>query len=219
MKTFRSHLLFLLLLFPASLVAQEEGNNGYLFPDFMQGSVLFKNGGAEPAMLNYNYVTKLMLLKDSKDQILEFSDLSSITAIKIENRVFIKGNNNVFYEQVPAGNGYYYLQWFGKIVSQEKAGAYGTYSSTSAVTTYSTLNADNRVIQLKPGERVETKKNCKFYLKVKDRFMLFDSARTLGKLFKGHEAEIKEFAAEQKIDFSNASDIERIVVFCEKFAN
>jgi len=219
MKTLRSHLFILLLLFPAFLVAQEEGDNGYLFPDFMQGTVLFKNGGVEPAMLNYNYVTKLMLLKDNKDQILEFSDLSSIVAINIDNRVFIKGKNNAFYEQVPAGNGFYYIQWFGKTISQERAGAYGTYSSTSAVTTYSTINSDNRVIQLKVGEKAKTKKNCNFCLKVKNNFKSFDSARTLGKLFKGHEAEIEKFAAEQKIDFSKAPDIERMVVFCEKFAN
>ncbi|MCE5175372.1 MAG: hypothetical protein ABFC90_06050 [Bacteroidales bacterium] len=219
MKTLRSHLFFLLLLFPAFLLAQEEDNNGYLFPDFMQGTVLFKNGGVEPAMLNYNYITRLMLLKNDKGQMLEFSDLSSIVAIDIDNRVFIKGKNNAFFEQVSAGNGYYYIQWFGKIVSQEKAGAYGTYSSTSAVTTYSTINADNKVIQLKLGERVKTEKNCKFYLKVNDSFKNFDSARTLGKLFKGHEAEIEKFVAEQKIDFSKASDIERMVVFCEKFAN
>jgi len=39
----------------------------------------------------------------------------------------------------------------------------------------------------------------------------------LKKVYKGHEEEIDTFANEQKIDFSQSSQITKIVQFCSKF--
>lgn len=219
MKKIGLSLLLFILVLPVCLMAQETKNGGYLFPEFQQGTVLLKNGTLYTVKLNYNCISGIMLFKDEEDQTLAFSDVNAVVAVTIGDRVFIKGGGDSFYEQKSAGNGFYYILWSAKVISNEKGGAYGTYSSTTAVTSYSGFTgSDGKFTSLKPNERMVTALDSSFYLKINNRFRKINSAKSLTKLFKGHEPEVESFVKEQSIDFNKSSDMERVVVFCEKFA-
>jgi hypothetical protein len=216
MKKLRSILILSALYCSVAAIAQENLNNGLLFGKFMSGTVIYKNMTQVSALLNYNSVEEEMLFKTPDNSIMALDNPSSVAAIVIGNRRFVYAQKDAFYEEISAGkDNSFYILWKSKLISQGKGSAYGGRSGASAITNigshqgrgadYSRLNLD---------EKFETKTEQYFYLKINDKYKLFNSAKSLGKLFKGHEAEIEEFAKQQNTDFKKTSDIAEITEYC-----
>jgi len=217
MKTSSFYSFLFLFLFPAYLFAEKTLSNGFIFPDFKQGVVTLKNGSNLAGELNYYYVNQKMLFRDN-GKINEFAEPASVVAVTIDGRLFINVGNGTFYEQVPAGDGFYYIQWFAKVIGGGKGVAYGGYSGLSSVKTMGSFNdGGGNYGNLKLNEKYETEIKCNYYLNIKNKYKRIDSANALDKLFKGHEAEIESFVKEQNIDFEKSSDIAKVAEFCNKF--
>jgi len=218
MKALSQCLLLFLFLFSASVSAQEEEkSNGFLFPDCMPGFVLLKDGSRVSASLNYSCTTQHILFKDQNEALLEFEDLTKIIMVEIHGRIFVNIGMGVFYEQVSAGDGFYYIQWISKVISVQKGVAYGGYSSLSSVTSVSSMANNGSYTTLNLREKNATKLDCYYFLKVRNKYKKITSANAVAKLYKGHEAEILKFAEDQKLDFKKASDIAKITEYCQQF--
>lgn len=217
-KTFRFYSFLILFVLPTSLFAETTESNGFLFPDFKQGVVTLKDGKTLAGELNYYYVNRKMLFREN-EKIMEFGDPASVVAVKIDDRLFINVGDGIFYEQMPAGDGCYYIQWFAKFVGGGKGVAYGGYSSLSSVETMSGFqDGGGNYGNLKLNEKYETEIKCNYYLNIKNKYKRIDSEKSLEKLFKGHETEIAGFVKEQNINFEKSSDIAKVAGFCNKFS-
>jgi len=221
MKTSKLYLYLFLMMLPSILSAQvaskDSLSNGYLFSDFTDGFVLTKDGNRTPASLNYYCIQELMLFKDAKGIVMEFALPDDIEAVTIGDRLFVNSNKSAFYEVIEVGKTCFYIQWIGKIISEGKGSGTGYgYSATTATTNLSG--------QLRPGasklkndEKFITKTECNYFLKIKNSYKRINTLGMLKKVYKGHEVEIDTFANEQKIDFSQSSQIAKIIQFCSKF--
>lgn len=214
MKALRTAFLLSFFLFSAFLSAQEAESNGYLFPEYIQGTVLFDNGSAASAKLNYNCMDQRMFFMESDSVVLAFAEPAKILLVTIAERRFINGKNGAFFEQVPAGDGFFYIRWSSRIVSTKKASAYGSYSSTTAITNLGGFVSGGRYIDLKSNEKISSRITANFFLKIKNSYKSIDSVKALTKLYKGYESDIERFVTEQHIDFNQASDIARVVEYC-----
>jgi len=213
------HLSFLLSIFllPTILFAQEAESNGYIFPDFTDGIVFNKDGSRISAKLNYYTIEQKMLFKDAEGKIMEFGVPESVEAVNIKDRFFVNSGNGPFYEQIAVGETEYYVQWSAKILSSGKGVGYGGYSNTTAVTNLSGIGNAGDFTPLNADEKVMTLTECNYYLKIKNSFKKINSLKILVKLFKKQQAEIESFVSVQKIDFTKASDIAKVAVFCYPF--
>ncbi len=210
-------LLFLCCFLP--IVAQGQASsdltNGLLFSQFKEGTVSYKDGKKIKALLNYNSVEEEMLFRNPDNSILALANPAEVTGIQIGNRHFVYARKDAFYEQIAAGNQSFYIQWKSKLISQGKGTAYGGHSQASSITNIGSMQghgADYARFNL--DEIFETKTERFFYIKQKNSFKKFNSAKTLGKLFKGNEDKIEQFAKENSVDFSKTEDIEKIVAYC-----
>jgi len=216
MKTVRLWFFLTVLAWSNSLFAQEEANSGMIFPKFEKGTVVFKNGVRSAALLNYNMMQEEMLFLDADSSILALANPSEVVVVIIGERRFVPtSSNSVFYEELQTGKGSFFVQRKARKLSEGKASAYGGYSQTSSIDSYSSYQSSSsgQVVKLTPNEKFRTKNECFFYLKPGNSYKKFFSAKTLGKLFKGHEMEIEKFAKEQSVDFSKIEDVTRIVGF------
>ena len=197
------------------MFAQEELGNGMLFPKFENGTVVFKNGVRSLSSLNYSKIQQEMLFQDADSTIMAIANPNEVLVVIIgERRFFPISSRGIFYEEVPAGTGSFFVQWKATMLSEGKASGYGGYSSTSSITSYGTYySGSGNVVNLHPDEKFKLKNNYFYYLKSGKNYKRFSSAKTLGKLFKGQESKIEKFANEQSIDFSNIDDITRIVEY------
>ena len=101
------------------------------------------------------------------------------------------------------------------MLSKRKEVAYGGYSQTSSITSYESFSnsTTGTVHKLNLDEKFRIKKENFYYLQSGKSYKRFNSAKSLGKLFKGKESKIEEFAKEHSINFNNIDDIARIVEF------
>ena len=222
MKTIRLFFFVYILCCFNSLFAQEELGNGLLLPQFENGTVIFKSGVRTPASLNYNIIQQEMLFQDTDSTIMALANPSEILVVIIGERRFSPASSKgIFYEEIQAGNGSFFVQQRATILSEGKASAYGGYSQTSSITSYGTYynNSSGSMVNLNPDEKFRLKNECIYYLKSGKSYKKFNSAKTLGKLFKGHESKIEAFAKEQSVNFSKTDDIARIVEYGYSLAN
>ena len=198
-----------------SLWAQEELGNGMLFPQFEEGIVVFNNGARTPASLNYNTIWQQMLFLGDDSTVMSIAKPLDVRVVIIGERRFLPiSSKGIFYEAIEAGEGSFFIKRETTILSEGKAAGYGGYSQTSSVTSYgSWSDGFGTTTKLNPDEKFKLKSKYTYYLKSGNSYKSFVSAKTLGKLFKGHASEIEEFADRQSIDFSKTEDVARIVEY------
>jgi len=215
MKTIQLFLCLILSGYFNSLFAQEESGNGALFPQFEKGFVIFKNGAQTPASLNYDLIQERMLFLDADGTVMTLNKSRDIVAVNIGERRFSPVSaQGAFYEVLQAGDNSFYVKRRASVVSKGKAAAYGGYSQTSSTTSYgSWYNTIGGTSKLNPDEQIKLEIKYTYYLKSGNSYKQFVSPKTLGKLFKGHESEIQEFADKNSINFSKTDDVARIVEF------
>ncbi len=209
-------LLLLLVIFPTAIFAQEELKNGLLFPEFTEGITIYSNGNRVKALLNYDTVEEQMIFKSPEnDQILAIANSSDILGIVIDKRRFVPIQKDVFYEEIEAGKDYLYIQKKSKIISVGKGTAYNSTSGATAINTVSkTPGTGGDYARFSLNEKFEVKTDQYFYLKIKNQYKKFYSAKTLAKLVKGKESEIEQYASDHHIDFNKMDDVLKILKEC-----
>jgi hypothetical protein len=214
MKTIQLSLFFLTLCCFNSLFAQEEIGNGMLFPKFEKGIVVFKNGTRTSASLNYSMIQQEMLFLNPDSTMMAIANPLEVIVVIIGERRFLPvSQEGVFYEEIQAGAGSFFVQRKATMLSEGKASGYGGYSQTSAITSYGNMYNKGRYVKLDPDEKFRIKTENIFYLKSGESYKKFFTAKALGKLFKGHEKDIEEFANKQSVNFSKIDDITRIIEY------
>lgn len=216
MKTIRLFFFAYIFCCLNPLFAQDEMGNGLLFPQFEKGTVVFKNGSRTPALLNYNMLQEEMLFQDANSTVMVLANPVDILVVIIgEQRFSPISSKGIFYQEIQAGNGSFFVQHKAAMLSEGKAAAYGGYSQTSSITAYGSLyNAESgTVYNLNINEKFKLKIDNFYYILSGKNYKKFNNAKSLGKLFKGNESKIEQFAKEQSINFNKIEDITRIVEY------
>lgn len=206
-------------LFLVSLKLQAQEDNVYIFDEFKNGKVVYKNGAVVYAKLNYDPLNQRMLfLSPSDNSLLEIVNPSDISYINIEGRMFEQIKGNLFYERINYNDLILYIQWRSKAISEGKPSGYGTTSTTSAITSVSVINKEGRTIPLNVSEKFNYKPDNFYYVKINNTQKRFSTPDSLAKLFKAHKKEIKKYIKENKLDFDNPEDIKSAVEYCSQYA-
>ncbi|GHT47015.1 hypothetical protein FACS189440_06360 [Bacteroidia bacterium] len=214
----KHHLFFLVLSFYLSTVlvsAQEEETTSYLFSDYMPGYVMLKENNAKiAARLNYDLVDERMLFQDEDLSVTELS-ASEVIVVVIDGRYFYPAEKNAFNELISlADNNEFYIRWKVRIISDGKMTGYGSYSPTASVGSVGMINSGSGgVRQLRKDELFKGIREQDYFLKNGKKLVKFNSAKTLGKLFKNHEEEIENFAQTNQTDFSKPEDVKAILEY------
>ncbi len=208
----------IMCLFCAGIFAQDEGYRGYLFDNFEKGKVIYTKGGISKGDFNYDTLIERMLFITADSTVYELAEPSIINRVEIGDRIFEHVKNGLFYEQIVVGNMNLYVRRFSNLLSEGKPGAYGTKSNTVAVELIGQHASGGKFYKLRVDEDFKVKYNNSYFLKLKNKFQRFSSFDALVKLFKGHEAEIKDYVKVENLNFNNIEDIKKAVLFCSGLA-
>ena len=210
---------FFIYLFSLSsfhyLFAQEELGTGLLFSQFEKGNVIMKTGEQLSGSFNYDMILGQMLFLDSDSTIMKIGNPLDVVVVKIGERRFLPASSTgVFYEEIQAGEGSFFVQRTAFKMSEGKAAAYGGYSQTQSSTSFGSWQSDGgSTAKLNSSDKFKMVTKSVYYLQSGNKYKKFYSAKTLGKLFKGHESEIETFSEKESINFSKTEDIARIVEY------
>lgn len=197
--------------------AQSEEYKGFLLDKFQKGKVLYKKDNqATESNFNYETITEKMLFMLPDSTILELARPDIVSYVMIGDRVFENTTNGVFYERVNVGNGFLYVRWRSRVIS-EKEGPYGSTRNAARIDNVTQTMSMGGVYNLKTAEDIKVEPNNIYYIKEKNKFKRFDSFDSLAKQFKKHEKEIKEYVKTESLEFKNTEDVKKVLNFCFQF--
>ena len=135
----------------------------YVFPEFTAGDVFYA-GYKGSGKLNYNMLLGEMQFEE-KNQVLSLANVKDVIMVNIGNRKFYPFNDKEFAEEIlTTGKLNLRVRYRGNAAQHSKKGAYGTSSSTSSITSYSSISSDNRQYSLTVSENVLVTVNYFYYL-------------------------------------------------------
>jgi len=227
--------VFLLLLIPVWVSAQNrqviEAASGedisqkvstqmqFLFPEFTDGDVYYK-GYSGKGKLNYNMLLGEMQFLEN-NQVKALANARDVVVLNIDKRRFYPFNEKEFTEEL-LSTGKYQLRVRrrGNVAQHSKKGAYGMDSSTSAITSYSSINSDNRQYNLTVEEKVLISLDYFYYIVGSNgKYILIKNAKTFTKQFPQYRAQIEEFVQDNKIRFDNEDELKALLKFCSNLGN
>ena len=188
----------------------------FVFPEFTVGEVHYK-GHSGSGKLNYNMLLGEMQFEE-KNQILALANVKDVVMVNINNRKFYPFNDREFTEELlTSGKFKLRVRYKGNAAQHSKKGAYGTMSSTSSITSYNSINSDNRQYNLTVSENVLVTINYFYYIVgINGKHTLIKNVKTFTKLFPEYRAQIEAFTKEHNTRFNNEDDLKALLRYCSE---
>lgn len=191
----------------------------YLLENFRKGTVYLRNGGRSEAPLNYSYFHAEIQFIDKNQDTLVIAENEMVRHIVIDDMVF-------YY--LPQQGHIQLIGDFGKIklgrsqklikAGTEHRGAYGGYSSTASIASYSTyVDSKGYTQKLHSSSNVILRMLTAYYwIDQNQRFYPANKAN-LNKIFSKQKEEIKSYLNNNTIDFADERDLTKLLEYCKSF--
>ncbi len=188
------------------LWAQGRANIGFLFDQFKDGIVYYRDGKQFGVPLNYNLLTSQFVFIDKKDdnRQKEFSEPALIVAIEIDGRTFLppsEGATEIIQSEPP-----FYVSYTGTI-KHEKAVAYGGTTQTASVDSYSQVRGIGQLGGTDGTERSLASINKEYRIKIGKKNKRFSTSKQFLKLFPTQKETLTRYLEEQSVDFNNIDQV------------
>lgn len=215
----KSHFVILIIVcFSISLSAQNNeivntkftNSSQFLFNEFIEGDIYFKDGNTSSADLNYNvFFQEILFMKNEQSLVLNM--LNDINSIKFDSFEFVVLNGGIF-EQIIISNNY-------KVIKSRKIdygsasntkGAYGASTETSATEDWKYMVEKVSGVTYYPNVQNEDDKEFKLvtrYYIIKDEELHTLTKKKLFKLFPEKGEPIKSYIKDNKLSLSVDKDI------------
>ena len=212
MKNYSFFLLFSLCVLTS---AAQVNDPLFIFDQFYNAKIHFKNRSVTVATMNYDAVNDRMYYKDN-GELMELSNQEMIDSISwAGKRCFVTHGKN-YLEKINLENGTCYIAWRIKKVNVGSAGAYGTTTqakvesiSVRSMGVFSATDAKDH------SADVFLQKNAnEYYLPVDGKMKKVTSLKHLYKLYPGHADAIKEYADKEKIKMSEPLMVLQLLNYC-----
>jgi len=187
----------------------------YLFPEFTDGYVFYAGLPRGSGKMNYNMLLGEMQFMDSENKIFTLDNIPDVQMVRIGSRKFYPYDNKEFVEELlVAGKIQLQIRRRGNVASHSKKGAYGMSSSTSAITSYNSIDGTDRMYNLAVVENVMITLNNFYYLVINNKRTQIKNQKTFLNQFTKHKLQIETFIKEQNIRFDSEEDLKTLVKYC-----
>jgi hypothetical protein len=175
----------------------------YLYPNFVPGVVVFKNGKGTNINFNYNILY-------GEIEFIQAADTMSITKKKDVSYIAAQDTffyNNGYIELISEGKIRVGLKQFIKIKDVLKTGAFGTTARNVSVDSYSSVTSSSVTYNLVPNEDLELERRLDYYLMPPSgEYILFTKKNAI-QLFPQDEDKIKAYIKSNKVDFDSRESL------------
>jgi hypothetical protein len=229
--------LFLIMLLPVWVFAQNrqivEAASGddlsdkvsthiqYVFPEFTNGEVYFSNAPKSGGKLNYNMLVGEMQFVEA-DEVLTLANVRDVAMVNINNRRFYPfSNKGEFTEELlSTDQAQLRVRRKGNVAPHAQKGAYGTSSSTSSITSYSSISGEGRQHNLSVVSDVLISLRHFYYLVgANGKYTQIKNVKTFTNRFPAHRVQIEAFVKENNMRFDKEADLKALLVYCSGLSN
>lgn len=198
-------ILFVIFLGLSDVFAQEK-HSPYLFPQFTDSYIYYKDGRVFQVPANYDLLNNKFVFIDKDNEKKEFSEPKMIVSIKVGTRTFIPTSGSEAAEIIQ-DDPIILVQYIGdKRIKKDLT--FGGKTETASVDSYSNLvygTGDDK------KNAVLVKIDHQYFINNNKRLKRFSTEKQFLKIFPKQKEQIKQYINENKIDFSS---IEQVVRLC-----
>ena len=199
--------------------AQQKDTSSFLFDEFQNAVVIFKDGSQYHEKMNYNILLEKFFFIDRADQTKKIlSNPQDVRVIQFGNRVFyMEGDKGI--EIIPI-NPTLYVQYKGNIRKEASKGAYGQASETTYIRTYGGIygNGGER-FEFDPEKLILGNRYNNYWIERKGKKKSFKNFKQFIKLYPDKKEEIEKFIENNRIDFNNVEQIKTLCIYVEPSTN
>lgn len=208
-------LTLILLVFTCFSGVAEEKALQYLFPEFQNGQVIFKDGRNFIVSLNFSLISNRFVFIDTHDDniIKEFAQPEEIGIVKVGERIFQLNSKGEAMEVVRMENPRVLAQYKGKVTDRGKKSAYGGRSQTSAIESISSFQSGGISYKIEGDDRwIVTGIDKKYQVERDKKMKNFTTAKQFIKLYpKQHATAIEDYINTNHTDFDS---VEQVIALC-----
>lgn len=188
-------------------------NERYLYPEFVQGEVVFNNGKSNNLLLNYNILFGEIEFIQSEDT-LYISKKKDIRFVVAQDTFFYDGG---YIEVISGGEIKVGLKQYIKLKDILKKGAFGTTSRGASIDTYNSMAANGISYDLVPNEDMELQKTLEYYISIPSTGFIQFNKKNVIQLFPQKSDDIKSYIKSNKVDFDSRDDLLKFADFIRNF--
>ena len=187
----------------------------FIFEQFANAKIHFKNRSVTVATMNYDAVNDKMYFKNN-GELMELSNQEMIDSISWAGKRSFITNGKSYLEKVNLDNGTCYIGWRIKNVNVGSAGAYGTTTqgkvesiSVRSLGVFSATDATSH-----SGDVFQQKNANEYYLPIDGKLKKITNLKHLYKLYPAHKDAIKEYADKEKIKMNEPLSVLQVLNYC-----
>lgn len=206
---------FFLFSFYALVTTAQAYDPLFIFEQFSNAKIHFKNRSVTVAAMNYDAVNDKMYFKNN-GELMELSNQEMIDSISWAGKRSFITNGKSYLEKVNLDNGTCYIAWRIKNVNVGSAGAYGTTTqgkvesiSVRSLGVFSATDAASH-----SGDVFQQKNANEYYLPIDGKFKKVTNLKHLYKLYPEHKDAIKEYADKEKIKMNEPLSVLQVLNYC-----
>ncbi len=192
----------------------------FLFDDFVEAKIQFKNRVVSTSRLNYDASNKTMLFYQG-EEMMELTSPWQIDTVSFGERKFVPASKG-FHEVVQLKNGTAHIDWLLKEVNIGSKGALGAVTQSNVHSLQMTdlgLNAASMYTPYKWQERgsqevYRKKSDNTYYFQKNGKLNKVKTVKHLQKLFPLHKEAIHHFVKENGIDMRIPADALCLIDYC-----
>jgi hypothetical protein len=208
-------LLPLILFFWVALTVSAQNEPLFIFEQFVNAKIHFKNRSVTVAPMNYDAVNDKMFYKD-KGNLMELTNAAIIDSIVWAGKRSFIPHTGGFMEQVKMGNGTVFIHWHIKNVNVGSRGALGMVTqakvesiSVRAMGVFSATDATSQ-----SADVYQQKNANEYYLPIEGKLKKITTKKHILKLYPQHKAAIEEFMDKNKIQMTEPLSVLELLNFC-----
>jgi hypothetical protein len=192
----------------------ESVSRHYVLPEFVNGSVLFKSGKTEEALLNYNTVTEEMIFEKGGKR-LAMTNLESIDTVYLGSRKFIP-HEKIFYEVLIKDNISLYKKHKCNLLQSGSPSGYGGTSETSATNSISILVGSGSMYKLELPKEYHVKDASQFRISKDNLEFIIANQKQFLKIFPQISNELEQYIKQNKLDIRKQADLVLAITRCNE---
>ena len=185
----------------------------FLYPQFVNGKVLFRDGSRAAAMMNYHILFAQVLFIDPKGDTLALNDEQTVRWIALDKDTFYYDKG---YVRVLTGEGPVKLgeRQVWEVADIRKIGSHNRQANTFSVTSYRTLtDGFGRTLELVMNEDVLLRRRTYYYFGDAYNHFVPAGKKNLLAVYPEGKKTLSHYLDDHKVDFHNRGDLEKVIHF------
>ena len=187
----------------------------FIFDQFINAKIHFKNRSVTAGMMNYDAVNDKMYFKQGED-LMELTNQALIDSIVWAGKRCFVPNGTGYLEKLNLENGTVYIGWRIKNVNVGSRGALGAVTngkvesiSIRSLGVFSATDAKGH-----SADVYQQKNDNEYFLPIDGKLKKITTVKHVQKLFPQHAAAIKEYAGKEKINMKEPLDVLQLLNYC-----